>query len=119
MPRSRPIRPQIQGSGAQRRRRYWRIDDARAVLEKQASSGLSLRGFALREGLKVARLYRWRREVAADEGRPAFLEVVPARPKAPVEVVLPAGVILRVPDGFEDDTVRRLVDILGRQGSRC
>jgi hypothetical protein len=118
MPRSRPTRPNPEYAG-RGRRGYWRIDDARAVLARQAASGLSLRGFALREGLSVARLYRWRREVAGAAGRPAFLEVLPARPRPPVEVVLGTGVVLRVPVGFEDETVRRLVDILGRQGARC
>lgn len=105
-----------------RSRRHWRTDDARAVLERLTSSGLSVQNFAAREGLNVARLYRWRKAIASvgapGSPTPAFLEVARG-PRPGVEVVLPTGVILRVPNGFEDETVRRLVEILEGQPPRC
>lgn len=93
---------------------YWREADARAVLAQLDHSGLSVRGFARREGLNVQRLYRWRRALAGDDAAPvpSFVEIV-GGPKAPaIEVVLPSGAVLRVPAGFDEETVRRLVTIL-------
>ena len=102
-------------------RRRWRAADARAVLDRLQESGLSARSFAMQEGLNVQRLYKWQRALAGREGgptAPAFVEVVGGG-AAPLEVVLRSGVVLRVPVGFDGETVRRLVEILEKQSSRC
>lgn len=93
---------------------YWRETEARAVLERLDDSGLSVRGFAQREGLNVQRLYRWRRALARGDGAPApsFVEIVRGTKAPVVEVVLPSGAVLRVPAGFDGETVRRLVVVL-------
>ena len=51
--------------------------EARDALEAQASSGLSMAEFAVREGLKVERLLRWRRELGATTivASPPFVEL--------------------------------------------
>ena len=49
---------------------------------------------------------------------PSFVEVMRGPSNSVVEVVFASGTVLRVPFGFDDETVRRLVDLLeGR--SRC
>jgi len=49
-----------------RERINWTRGAARAVLEEAARSGLSLRAFALREGIRPRRLYWWKKELAND-----------------------------------------------------
>ena len=97
--------------------RRWSAADARLVLEAQARSGLSMRGFAEREGLDEQRLQRWSRRLAevdassATEVVPQFVELA-NRSAAIVEVVLCSGRVLRVSDAIEPGRLRRLVDAL-------
>lgn len=98
--------------------RYWRAADAEAVINRLDESGLSVHSFARREGLNAQRLYRWRRALGRGEPpSPGFVELVSGA-TAPVEVVFQSGVVLRVPAGFDDETVRRLVSLL-KGASRC
>lgn len=102
---------------------------------------MSVRAFCRREGLSEASFYAWRRElVARDEssgssamgGRepaPAFVEVKvcdappPASPPESasvttaagascLEVVTRAGLVVRVREGFDAATLRRVVEAL-------
>jgi len=100
---------------------YWRSADAKAVLDRVEASGLSVRAFARREGLSVQRLYRWRRALGAGgAAKPAFIEVVGASSTAArLEIVFRSGVALRVPDRFDEQAVRSLVEILEGQPPRC
>jgi transposase-like protein len=93
------------------------VADARAARAALTASGLSPSGFARREGLDVERLYRWRRELAA-EGRPAapapeLIEIRP-RPAASVEIVLASGRVLRVAETIDVAALARLVAALER-----
>ena len=118
------------------REKFWR----RAIRQQQRS-GLTLRAFCLREGLKEGAFRWWRqalarrdREVAAStkadrdgepiEAAPTFLpvrlvdpEALPARPSPPIEVVLPAGPIVRVPSGFDPRTLGQVLAVL--EGRPC
>lgn len=107
------------------RRQRWTREQARVVLEKQASSGLTVRAFAEREGLEPARLYSWRERLGVSSGqrlaasaasvpeRAAFVEVRAQRPSR-VELVLRTGHVLFVPDSFDAGALSRLVEILER-----
>jgi transposase-like protein len=98
-------------------RRRWRAAEAEAVLGELESSGLSVSGFAAREGLDAQRLYRWRAQLAATGAMgPRFVEVKTVAAAA-LEVVLRSGVVVRVPNGFCEDSVRRLVGLLDAQGT--
>jgi hypothetical protein len=44
-------------------------------------------------------------------------EAVPPQPPPPIEVLLPTGPTLRVPDGFDPATLRAILTIL--EGLRC
>jgi len=111
------------------KRQRWTRGQARAVLEKQASSGLTVREFAEREGLKPVRLQRWRERLgigasqrlaasaASMPERTAFVEVRAQRPSR-IELVLRTGHVLFVPDSFDAGALSRLVEILER-ASEC
>jgi hypothetical protein len=95
----------------------------------------------LREGLKEGAFRWWRqalahrdRELAASiqadgdgepsEAAPTFLpvrlvdpEAHAARPSPPIEVVLPAGPIVRVPSGFDPRTLGQVLAVL--EGRPC
>jgi transposase-like protein len=99
-------------------KRRWTPEDARAVLAELEASGLSLREFAEREGLDRQRLYRWRAQIGV-AAEPTFIEIARPSSGAVIEVVLRSGHMLRVPAGFEAETVRRLVAILGDEAAAC
>jgi transposase-like protein len=96
-----------------RGRRRWTVDDAHEALAALATSGLSVRAFAAREGLHAQRLLLWRRRLrSAVEGGPKFLEVRAAA--EPIEVALRSGRVVRVPAAFDAEALVRLVEVLER-----
>jgi transposase len=115
----------------------------RGILKQQRDSGLSVRAFCDREGLKAFNLFRWRRELSrrdraadaaipnspaeqstAPSASPVFLPVrviddrgERARPVMPIEVLLPDGPIVRVPVGFDPRTLGDVLAVL--EGRSC
>ena len=90
--------------------RFWR----RSIAERERS-GLSVREHCVRHGVKEANFYAWRREIAKrDRAIAAAVKFVPlhVRSDAIIEVVLSAGVIVRVPVGAEATSVAELVAAL-------
>jgi hypothetical protein len=118
------------------REKFWR-----RTIRQQQHSGLTVRAFCLREGLKDGAFRWWRqalarrdREVVAStqadrdgepiEAAPTFLpvrlvdlEMIPARPSPPIEVVLPTGPTVRVPSGFDPRTLGQVLAVL--EGRPC
>jgi hypothetical protein len=118
------------------REKFWRRS-----IRQQQRSGLTVRAFCLREGLKEGAFRWWRqalarrdREVAATtqadregepiEAAPTFLPVrlldpeeIPARPSPPIEVVLRTGPTIRVPSGFDPRTLGQVLAVL--EGRPC
>ena len=118
------------------REKFWR-----RTIRQQQHSGLTVRAFCLREGLKEGAFRWWRqalarrdRELAAStqadrdgepiEAAPTFLpvrlldpEAIPTRPSPPIEVVLPAGPTVRVPSGFDPRTLGQVLAVL--EGRSC
>lgn len=108
MPRMSPI--------SHTKHKRWTEEQARAVLDAQARSGMTLRAFARREGLDPQRLRRWERQIgdatrSSAPPKATFVEVAP-RAAAVVEVVLRSGVMLRVSETIEPVALRRLVSAL-------
>lgn len=96
--------------------RRWNVDDARAVLGRLDASGLTVGEFAAREDIDRQRLYRWRAQLR--EAGPAFVEIARTTGSASgIEVVLRSGRVLRVAEGFGEETLRRLVQVLDEEGS--
>ena len=90
----------------------------RAIFATRRSSGLSVAAFCRSRSLNTSSFYRWRKIVddlgRTPETRPAQ-SFVPVRvvPDTIVELILPAGVQLRVPLAADAGQVARLVHALG------
>jgi transposase len=118
------------------REKFWR-----RTIRDQERSGLSVRDFCGREGLKDWTFRWWRVELGRRDRQPsaafkgerqgepteaatAFLpvrvvdlEVVSPRPAPPIEILLPTGMIVRVPSGFDPPTLGRVLAVL--EGRPC
>jgi transposase len=114
------------------RERFWR-----RTIRDQQRSGLAIRAFCLREGLKDWTFRWWRKELsrrdrhtsAAIRGEPteevpAFLpvrvvglEAITPRPAPPIEIVLTTGPVVRVPSGFDPSTLGQVLALL--EGRPC
>ena len=100
-----------------KREQFWRETVAAFQM-----SGLSVRAFCNSRALPEASFYSWRRALRErDRQRPAAQSQVTARPtlvplrvvpNALLEVVLPTGLIVRVPAGAEIAMVAALVTAL-------
>jgi transposase len=87
-------------------------------LDRFAQSQLSAAAFCSAEGLSVHSFYAWRRRLRQSPTlpqRPVPPRLLPVRvaTATPVEVVLPAGCVLRLLPGCDLDFVRTLVASLG------
>lgn len=117
------------------RERAWRD-----VMSRQRASGQSVRSFCRCEGLAESAFYFWRRTLQRRKVPKAQPKFVPVRvipeegsvvgclepnsgepsasgPKdvfSPIEVVLPGGVLVRVPPGCEVQSLRTVLDALER-----
>jgi transposase-like protein len=100
------------------KRARWTAEDARAILELWRGSGLSLQKFASQQGVQVQRLHRWK-QLLGETSVSAFVEVPlhHVRASAPVEVVLPDGVVVRVCESAGIPLAVELVGALARQRS--
>lgn len=85
----------------------------RELIGAQAQSQLGVREFCSRHGLKPATFYVWRRRLSPpDTPTTTFVPVrVVAAPA--IEIVLPAGVVVRLPGGTDPVELARLVAELG------
>jgi transcriptional regulator with XRE-family HTH domain len=100
---------------------YWRIDDAREVLDLCRRSGMSLSAFARSQGLSVSRLSRWRRilDEPAEDLLPRFhrvrvVESSAARGHAAegIEILLADGRRVAVRSGFDGDLLAEVIRFL-------
>lgn len=114
-----------------------RAEEMRAVLAKWERSDLPLSRFAMREGIAVKTLYRWRRRLGVGDDRvrrgrppvsakaqgapsspPLFTEVsVATREALPsastrFEVLLGNGMMVRVPEQFDENALGTLIRTL-------
>src|SRR5882757_8717409 len=111
----------------------------RAIIRRHQESSLSVRDFCEREGLKDGNFLRWRRELDRRDREktperpklatkeptelresPVFLPVqvvdadlLPTRPTPPIEIVLDGGPTVRVPAGFDPQTLGDILIVLG------
>jgi len=124
------------GRGGKRRdparERSWR-----RKIREQKQSGLSVRDFCRRAGLKDWTFRWWRQELIRRDREPAItpqdesagatpaflpvrvvdLEAVATRPVPAIEIVLPAGPTVRVPHGFDPRTLGEVLAVL--EGRPC
>ena len=96
----------------------------RDLITRWKTSGQSVATFCAARGVSQASFYAWRKRLIAHSKEPiasapptptfAAVRVVPG---IPVEVVLPTGLVVRVPAGADPAAVARLVAALG--GGPC
>ena len=119
--------------GMVRNNRYWSRREAVVVLARLADSGLEIAGFARQHGIPNKRIRRWKEKlpsrpalIAHEAGTDAELTIplVPVRvveesiePKrhtvSPSQLeVVRGGRSVRVPAGFDDETLARVVTVL-------
>ncbi len=95
----------------------WTAQVARGVLGALEKSGLPRAEFAAQHGIHEQRLYNWQRRLAERDGSAPVQFRELASPVAAVddrlEVVLPSGVLLRVPASFDAAALDRLLGALG------
>ena len=102
-----------------RRRNPQREEFWRKTLAAWEKSGQSVRAFCAGRGLSEPSFYAWRRTLRErnphPKAAPRALNFVPLRvvPDAVLEVVLPAGLVARVPAGADAVVVAALVTALG------
>jgi hypothetical protein len=109
----------------------------RRTVRRQQRSGLAVRDFCRREGLKDWTFRWWRQELLRRDqesavvprgeptaATPVFLpvrvvepEAVAPRPAPAIEIVLPAGTTVRVPHGFDPRTLGEVLAVL--EGRPC
>jgi hypothetical protein len=87
-------------------------------LARFAAAGLSPAPFCAAEGVSVASFYVWKRRLTAPAGHdttpaPRLLPVRLTSAAAPVELVLPSGLVLRVPPEADPATLAALLRLLG------
>jgi transposase len=101
-------------------------------VERWRKSGLSAEDFAARDGIKPRQLVWWRWKLSASPPRLAapapvqFLPVrivdVPVRPRGAavaLEIALPNGRVVRVPEGFDPAMLARVLRIASSEGEPC
>jgi transposase-like protein len=89
-------------------------------LERFRQSGLTVPAFCDREGVSAASFYAWRRRLRHDPApsAPGAPRLVPVRlvtppASAPLELLLPAGLVLRLPPDTDLAWLRQLLALLG------
>lgn len=95
----------------------------RKRIAEQQTSGLSVEAFCRAQGIASSTFFA-RRQRLREADRPAFVEVtaetesaeatrlMEAPCHASLEVLLPGGVVVRVPSAFDMVTLRRVVEAL-------
>lgn len=85
-------------------------------IEQWERSGLSGGEFAEQHGVKEATLRHWKWQLGhaarVGEVKPGFIEVTTQRPASSLEVVT-GEVRVIVPVGFDEDTLRRVLRVVG------
>ena len=111
----------------------------REVIRGQVESDEAVARFCAREGVSVHRFYWWRRTLRERDGQSApevqvstdgkpsgadgeagksFVPVrLPFLAEAPIEVVHPGGLVVRVPTGFDAMSLRRILMTLDPSSS--
>lgn len=104
------------------KRSRWSKEVAAAHIEAQQQSGLSKKDYSLREGIQYDRFNWWSRRLEPRTDKPP-VTFVPVSIKSSssshatsLEVVTPGGYVIRVPDGFNQQTLK---DTLSVMGSAC
>jgi transposase len=107
------------------RRRWWSLDQKRAIVAETRIPGASLAGIARKHGIGTGLLYSWRRRLLADATGFARVELidvdapVAAMPIVPaggstglIEITLANGACVRVDAKVDERALRRVLRVL-------
>ena len=94
-------------------------EEIRQIVQDFHESGLSVEDFARRMGLQRLRLIDWiRRESHAVRSSKNLVQVDVRKPSAVeshIEILMEGGLALRVPSGFDSESLLRLLDVLEKR----
>ena len=99
----------------------WTVEQARRELDAWRSSGQSIDRFAKERRIGAHRLRYWKKRFEDDAAVPKgkALSLLPVRvvqvSGAPIDLILPGGHIARVGRGFDEETLARVIAVLGRR----
>ena len=90
-------------------REYWS-----KLIAEQEASGATVRAFCRRRGVGFQSFYLWRRRLSKAEPKPQFalLKTIATSAAAPIELFLPGGERLSIPNGADAATLRSLLEAL-------
>lgn len=83
------------------------------LVTAQAQSPLGVREFCAERGFKLATFYVWRRRLAPPATPAATFVPVRVVANPAIEIVLPGGLVVRLPSGTDPIYLARLVAELG------
>jgi transposase-like protein len=99
--------------------RRWREADAQLVIKASQESGMSLSRFARKHGLQPARIWRWSARLRDRANGSVLFHPVRVvetpdgnHSAGSIEVVLPDGRRVRVPEGFAAADLARVLAVL-------
>jgi transposase-like protein len=92
------------------RREYWQ-----ELIAEQGQSGLSVHAFCIQRGVTEASFYGWRKQLRG--GSPVGFALVAAKgpdliSKAPVELLLAGGELVRISPGADPAILRMVLGVL-------
>jgi hypothetical protein len=89
------------------RRAYWR-----KLIAEQEASGMTIHAFCKQRGLGHHSFYHWRKRLQKNEPVQFALLKTVGSSGAPLEVFLPGGERLCIPNGVDTTTLRGVLDAL-------
>ena len=97
----------------------WTAEQAKKELEAWRASGQSIDRYARERDVAGHRLRYWKtRFEQSGAGKGKSVSLLPVRmvqtAGAPIELMLPGGYVARVGRGFDEETLSRVVAVLGR-----
>ena len=91
-----------------------------ALIEEQVRSGMTMKAFAAANGITLSTLGYWKYKRARRREQSSAAQLMPVRvvddasvaPRvAPIELVLRGGLLVRVPAGFDESTLLRVLRV--------
>lgn len=93
------------------RRKYWEEQYA-----AYSESGQTCREFCSERGLSYASLKSWITKIRKTD-KPKFIEMPTLKGSEDLRIVLSRGMEIKVPDGFNEESLKRLLFVCG--GMKC
>ena len=93
------------------RKKYWEEQ-----YEGYRASGLTCREFCKEREISYASLKSWITKIRRED-KPKFIEMPAIKERGDLSVILPGGVEIKIPEGFSEASLRRILWVCG--GLKC